>query len=118
MNDKNLIPTTQRSESEVREMQRKGGINSGKSRRKKRTMKENLQRFLNLQMRDKNGNLIKNPTNGEDGLTYIEAAMVKLMTKAANGDIKAIMLVRSILGEDVQKQDITIKTEMQPLFSD
>lgn len=118
MNDENLIPTTQRSESEVREMQRKGGINSGKSRRKKRTMKENLLRFLHLQMKDKNGNPLTNPTTGEDGMTFIEASMVKLIAKAANGDIKAIELIRNILGEDVIKQDITIKTEMQPLFSD
>ena len=38
MNDENLIPTSQRSKSEVREFGRKGGINSGKSRRKKRTI--------------------------------------------------------------------------------
>lgn len=118
MNDENLIPTSQRSKSEAREFGRKGGINSGKSRRKKRTMKENLLRFLHLQMKDKNGNPLTNPTTGEDGMTFIEASMVKLIAKAANGDIKAIELIREILGEDVMKQDITIKTEMQPLFSD
>lgn len=118
MNDENLIPTNQRSKSEAREIGRKGGINSGKSRRKMRTMKENLFRFLHLQMKDKNGKPITNPTTDEDGMTYMEASMVKLAAKAANGDIKAIELARSILGEDIIKQDITIKTEMQPLFSD
>lgn len=118
MNEENLVSISQRSTSEQREIQRKGGINSGKSRRKKRTMKENLLRFLHLQMKDKNGNPLINPTTGEDGMTFIEASMVKLIAKAANGDIKAIELIREILGEDVIKQDITIKTEMQPLFSD
>lgn len=118
MNDENLIPNSERTPSELREITRKGGINSGKSRRKKRTMKENLLRFLHLQMKDKNGNPLINPTTGEDGMTFIEASMVKLIAKAANGDIKAIELIREILGEDVIKQDITIKTEMQPLFSD
>lgn len=44
MNDENLIPNSERTPSELREITRKGGINSGKSRRKKRTMKENLLR--------------------------------------------------------------------------
>lgn len=117
MNDENLIPNSERTPSELREISRKGGINSGKSRRKKRTMKENLLRFLHLQMKDKNGNTLTNPTTGEDGMTFIEASMVKLIAKAANGDIKAIELIREILGENVLKTDVTIKTE-QPLFGD
>lgn len=117
MNEENLVSISQRSTSEQREIQRKGGINSGKSRRKKRTMKENLLRFLHLQMKDKNGNTLTNPTTGEDGMTFIEASMVKLIAKAANGDIKAIELIREILGENVLKTDVTIKTE-QPLFGD
>lgn len=51
MNEDNLIPNSERTPSELREITRKGGINSGKSRRKKRTMKENLLRFLHLQMK-------------------------------------------------------------------
>ena len=117
MNEENLVSISQRSTSEQREIQRKGGINSGKSRRKKRTMKENLLRFLHLQMKDKNGNPLTNPTTGEGGMTFIEASMVKLIAKAANGDIKAIELIREILGENVLKTDVTIKTE-QPLFGD
>jgi hypothetical protein len=50
-------------------------------------------------------------------MTFIEASMVKLIAKAANGDIKAIELIREILGENVLKTDVTIKTE-QPLFGD
>lgn len=35
MNDDNLIPNSERSPEELREMGRKGGIKSGESRRKK-----------------------------------------------------------------------------------
>lgn len=38
MNDKNLIPNSERSPEELREMGRKGGIVSGKARRKRRDM--------------------------------------------------------------------------------
>lgn len=117
MNKENLVSFAQRSENELREMQRKGGINSGKTRRQKRTMKEILTQIMQIQMKDKNGNTLINPTTGEKGMTFVEASMVKLMAKAANGDIKSIELIRKILGEDVIKQDITIKSE-QPLFGD
>ena len=114
MNEQNLQPSKYKLSQEEA---KRGGINSGKSRRKKRTMKENLLRFLHLQMKDKNGNPLTNPTTGEDEMTFIEASMVKLIAKAANGDIKAIELIREILGENVLKTDVTIKTE-QPLFGD
>ena len=40
MNDSNLIPNTERSPSELREMGRKGGIKSGESRRRKKRQRE------------------------------------------------------------------------------
>lgn len=40
MNDKNLIPNSERSPSELREMGRKGGIRSGESRRRNRRLRE------------------------------------------------------------------------------
>lgn len=40
MNDKNLIPNSERSPSELREMGRKGGIKSGESRRRKKRLRE------------------------------------------------------------------------------
>lgn len=44
MNNSNLIPNTERSPSELREMGRKGGIASGKARRRKRE----LQKLVNM----------------------------------------------------------------------
>ena len=40
MNDSNLIPNTERSPEELREMGRKGGIKSGESRRRKKRQRE------------------------------------------------------------------------------
>ena len=42
MNEKNLIPNTERSPEELREMGRKGGIKSGESRRRKRDLQKNV----------------------------------------------------------------------------
>lgn len=43
MNDSNLIPNTERSPEELREMGRKGGIASGKARRRKRDLRKMMQ---------------------------------------------------------------------------
>lgn len=40
MNEDNLIPNSERSPEELREMGRKGGIRSGESRRRKRDQKK------------------------------------------------------------------------------
>ena len=46
MNEQNLIPFTQRSEAEVREANRKGGINSGKARLAKKHGRELVRALL------------------------------------------------------------------------
>ena len=50
MNDSNLIPSTERSPEELREMGRRGGIASGKSRRKKRELQKLAQMLLDEQI--------------------------------------------------------------------
>lgn len=48
----NLIPMSARSKSEAREMGRKGGINSGKSRRKKADFRRVLNQLLTMPVPD------------------------------------------------------------------
>ena len=42
MNDQNLIPNSQRTPSELREMTRKGGIRSGEERRRRKSLRESI----------------------------------------------------------------------------
>ena len=46
VNNSNLIPNTERRPEELREMGRKGGIASGKARRKKRDLREMMQMLM------------------------------------------------------------------------
>lgn len=55
MNESNLIPNTERSPEELREMGRKGGIASGKARRKKRDLREMMQMIVDLSFNKKKG---------------------------------------------------------------
>ena len=50
MNDSNLIPNTERTPEELREMGRKGGIASGKSRRKKRDLQKLTKMLIDKQI--------------------------------------------------------------------
>lgn len=52
MNDKNLIPNSERSPKEVRENGRKGGIKSGQVRREQKTYREMAKAMLSAQITD------------------------------------------------------------------
>jgi len=44
----NLIPNSERSPEELREMAKKGGLASGEARRKKKSVKESVKTILNM----------------------------------------------------------------------
>ena len=104
MNESNLIPTSERSKDEVREIGRKGGIASGEARRRKKTLKEALIMALELE---------------KDNKTIQEIGVEALLQKFMSGDIQAFTTVRDTIGEkptdkieaDV-KNDVNINIEL------
>lgn len=106
MNEQNLIPNSMRSPTEVRENGRKGGINSGRARREKRTLRE----LIDLVLSQK----IKNTETGEQATKKYVVA-IKLCERAIKGDIKAIELLTKILGEQKEKVELTGK-DGTPLY--
>lgn len=79
-NEENLIPNSQRSPEELREMARKGGKASGEARRRRKTFKEELLLLL------------------EQGNTQ-EKISLAILQKAMQGDIKAYESIRDTVGE-------------------
>lgn len=106
MNPQNLIPNSQRSASEVRENQRRGGINSGKARREKKAMRELLEDALAKVIKSKTG----------EQATKKEVASIRIADGMANGDPKMLEIGLKILGDFTQKQEIEI-TNDQPIFN-
>lgn len=51
-NIQNLIPNSQRSPEELREMTRKGGIASGEARRRKKSLREKAKLLMSLSVQD------------------------------------------------------------------
>lgn len=54
-NEQNLIPNSERTPSELREQTRKGGINSGKARKRKADLRKMAQQVLDGTYTDKHG---------------------------------------------------------------
>lgn len=97
MNQENLIPMSERSKNEVREIARKGGINSGESRRLKKTMKMALIELLQEEAKDKNGK----PT----GKTYQELANMGLLKGAMKGNAQNYRVLLETIGELLPQEE-------------
>ena len=98
----NLIPMSARSKNEAREMGRKGGINSGKTRRKQANFRKVLNQILTMQvpddvMREQLEALGLDP----DMQTALNAAMVR---EALSGSVKAAEYVARYSGQTAQTE--------------
>ncbi len=78
-----------RSAEEVREIQKRGGINSGKARREKRDLKRCLEILLETDYTDKNGKTVSGA----------EALCAKLFEQGMRGNVKAFEALRDTAGQ-------------------
>lgn len=96
-NEKNLIPFNKRTESEKREITKKGGIESGKSRRRKRDTAELVNVLLNSKLKGKDIDKLKTVSDEveEEDMT-VNALMVAGQIKSAMaGNVKAFECLQS-----------------------
>ena len=84
-NMENLIPMSKRSKTEARELGRKGGLASGKVRKEKRLLKDELEIIME--------------TVNKDGVTYQELISTALVKEALKGNTKAYEIIRDTLGQ-------------------
>ena len=114
-NEKNLIPMDRRSQSEARELGQKGGIASGISRRRKRSLKEAADLYLSLPVSDrKMWNKISRRGVDPDDIDNQMAMIIGLTMAATAGDAKAAKVIVDLLGEDAHSEEAAV----HPLVSD
>lgn len=104
MAQEDLIPTNKRTKEEAKELGRKGGLASGKSRRRKRQFRDELEMLLPLTDKGKDGQPIINPLTGRKQ-TVQQSITMQLLLKARKGDVKAAKLILDTLGELVLKEE-------------
>ena len=97
-NPQNLIPNSQRTPEERRENARKAGIASGIARREKKTLREMMEVFGNLE----------SPTEGmtNDELMIL-AQYRKAQDRKAMGSTEAAKFIRDTKGEAPNKNEIS-----------
>ena len=106
MNGKNLIPASERTPSERREIAQKAGRASGVARRRKRSMKEAADLYLSLPVSDKRrwNKIARKYVDAED--IDNQMAMIIGLTEAATaGDARAGKLIADLIGEGAPKED-------------
>ena len=90
-NEENLIPFSERTESEQREIARKGGIASGESRRAYRSLKQAAKAFFK--------------ENENAAMAVVQA----VYEEALGGNVKAVDKLQDLIGETVQREELALK---------
>lgn len=108
-NEKNLIPNSQRTPEELREMTRKGGIASGKARRKKADLKKAMQILLSMDVASE-----KSKQQLEElGVEATNEMLLAFATfqQAVKGNQRAVENVIKLTTTDKDKHDIAEQKE-------
>ena len=117
-NEENLIPFSERTESEQREIQSKGGKKSGEARRKKKSMKQVMDILLQMPastfddyqiLADMGINIDEFSETEINNLFVVNAALLSL---AKTGNVKAIKELRSII-DDGSYEKAKLKLERE-----
>lgn len=105
-NEKNLIPNSERTPDELREIAQKGGIASGAARRRKRSLKEAADYYLSLPVADKRttNKLLRRYVDSDD-IDNQMAMIAGLHEAAACGDARAASVLAKLLGEETPHDD-------------
>ena len=109
-NKDNLIPNTERTPEELREQTRKGGIASGESRRRRKSMREWAEVFGAMPVK------VKGPDGSVTDSDTLGGIIAAQMAKASKGDTKAAKFVAELLGE--MEKTINVKTPAPLVISD
>lgn len=117
MNNENLIPFSERSESEQRENRRKGGINSGKARRQKKAFREIMLKMLNSNITAEQAKKMGmfNLLCSKD-MTFNAAVAAQQLIKALKGDTNAAKFVLETSGQkEAEKVESTVSLKTSEL---
>ena len=88
----NLVPVTQRSKDEARELSRLGGIASGEARRRQKTIREMAQAILNMDITPQAG--VKLGALSAEQINSIGMAILAVhANKAMEGDVASARLL-------------------------
>ncbi len=100
-NEENLIPVTELTESEARELSKRGGIASGVARRKKKAMRDTINIALGLRSELTDADIERYMRFGfaDEDIDNQAKIIMGIMKLAAEGDIRAAEFIRDTAGQ-------------------
>lgn len=102
-NEKNLIPNSERTPEQLREMASAGGKASGAARRRKKSLKEAADLYLSLPVSDRRTwNKIARTGVDPDDIDNQMAMIIGLTMAATAGDARAAKVIVDLLGDDLK----------------
>lgn len=109
-NEKNLIPNSERTPEELREITSKGGKASGAARRRKRSLKEAADLYLSMPVSDRRRwNVIARKGVEPEDIDNQMAMIIGLTEAATNGDAKAAKIIVDLIGDIVGADDAGVQ---------
>ena len=117
MNDKNLIPFNQRTESEKREIAKKGGKKSGEVRREQKTYRDMAKTMLSATITDEDilNELKAYGLSETDVKAYTLLGMIKA---SGNGSHNAFDRLMELIGEKEQNQNENVIAKLDKVLGD
>lgn len=114
--EKNLIPFSERTENEQREIRQKGGKASGKVRREKRDIKKAMQALLDSNV--KNSQIANSVAQmfgmKADEVTWLDSCVAGTVREAVKGNVKAMHEIRDIMGETSNEEESGVQIVIAP----
>lgn len=109
MNENNLIQNSNRSRDEVEEIRKKGGVNSGETRRRKRDMKQKMKALLELPAASNDKEQLEALGVDPDDMDNEMVLVMAMFLGAAGGDVKAFDRIMQILGKDIGHEELALR---------
>lgn len=99
-NEQNLRPPFgQRPREETVAAGRKGGIKSGESKRRKKSLKEAAEKIMQMEPPEKVVDSLRRAGFGDEETTYQMAMMLGQIQEAIKGNTRAANFIANIMGE-------------------
>ncbi len=104
-NEQNIIPNSERTPEERREIARAGGIASGAARRRKRSLKQAADLYLSLPVTDRRvwNKIARDGVDPED-IDNQMAVIVGLTEAAVQGDARCAKVLIDLLGDSTGEE--------------
>lgn len=124
MAEKDLVPLNKRTKDEQKKITQKGGIASGKSRRRKKALRTALKEAMALPLKelhpDMQAAIMKAAKLGDAELTVSDAVLGSIIRNACKGNSQMAKLLLDVLGEtpDVRFKERELKMKEQALKED